>query len=317
MTGSIGTGRSLTGKKINKAGINPRPADDLDIARMNTASEALEYGNPSIAIAAVTRLQKDLRKGLLLDAGAARYLVDLYYQLQNYRIRAASQGRDQKKAGEPNAITGWAFDQFELMEKEIAKVLGDYAKTSKLGRWALSIHGIGPVIAAGLLAHIDISRCNYASSIVRFGGLDPTLVWEKKTKRPFNADLKVLLWKCGQSFMIQGAKETNFYGNIYRQRKALEVERNEKGLFAEQAKEKLEKYKIGKDTDAYAYYSSGKLPPAHIDARARRYAVKIFAHHFFEVGYFYLNNEKAPDPWIIAHGGHKDKIHPPNFSYPV
>ena len=59
---------------------------------------------------------------------------------------------------------------------------------------------------------------------------------------------------------------------------------------------KLEKYKIGKTTDAYKAYSVGKLPPAHIHARAKRYAVKMFISHLHEIWYEVELGKPAPVP---------------------
>ena len=54
-------------------------------------------------------------------------------------------------------------------------------------RWARSIYGIWPVLAAGLLAHIDIEQAPTVGHIWSFAGLDPTKKWQPKTTRPWNA----------------------------------------------------------------------------------------------------------------------------------
>jgi hypothetical protein len=82
-------------------------------------------------------------------------------------------------------------------------------------------------------------------------------------------------------------------------------------LYAEQAKAVLEKKKIGKTTDAYAAYSIGKLPPAHIHARAKRYAVKLFLAHLHEVWYTKHFGEAPPKPYPIAILGHAHYLAPP------
>ena len=55
--------------------------------------------------------------------------------------------------------------------------------------------------------------------------------------------------------------------------------RNDHGDYAERAALILTQKKFDKKTDAYKAYSSGNLPPAHIHAMARRYAVKLFLSH--------------------------------------
>ena len=93
----------------------------------------------------------------------------------------------------------------------------------------LSITGIGPVIAAGMIANIDIKKCQTAGAIWKFAGLDPTVEWKKGQKRPWNADLKTLCWKLGQSFLKVQSNSNAFYSRLYLERKEYETEKNEKG----------------------------------------------------------------------------------------
>ena len=62
--------------------------------------------------------------------------------------------------------------------------------------------------------------------------------------------------------------------------------------------------KIGKDTDAYAAYSQGRLPPAHIHARAKRYAIKLFLAHLHHKMYMEHYGKEPPLPYAIAHLDH-------------
>jgi hypothetical protein len=194
------------------------------------------------------------------------------------------------------------------VEAIIKKVLAYYIKDNgrKVDHWAIGITGIGPVITAGLMAHIDFERAKTAGHIWSFAGLNPKQVWEKGQKRPFNAELKTLCWKIGESFVKVSNNNNDIYGKMYSARKAYEQELNEKNHFAEQAADKLKKFNISKKTDAFKAYSIGKLPPGHIHARAKRYAVKMFLSHYFEVGYEEFYNEPAPKPYVIEHLGHVD-----------
>ncbi len=262
----------------------------------------------------IIRLTRDLKKAAIdLTPEQARYLVDLYYLLQDYRIRAAGQQRAMNESGEPHQLINWAFGNFDVLEKDIAKALDRYSDGQVPGRWARSIVGIGPVISAGLLAHIDIEQAPTVGHIWRFAGLDPTVTWEKKTKRPWNARLKVLCWKIGQSFVKVSNNERDVYGHIWRERKEQEIKRNEAGSFADQAAAALASKKIGKDTDAYKCYSAGKLPPAHVEARAERYAVKLFLAHLHHVWYEHHYGQAPPKPYILTQPGHAHYIKPPNW----
>ena len=261
-------------------------------------------------LASVERLKKDIRQAAAtLSDTEARFLVDAYYQMQDDRIRAAAQVRSMDN--EPHAVLSWLGEQSSMLETQVKGALDVYSANHPIGKRIRSVHGVGPVIAAGLLAHIDITRADTAGSIWRFAGLDPTSEWKKGTKRPHNAALKTLCWKLGESFVKVSGKEDAVYGKLYKERKAEESAKNERGEFADQAKQKLEKFKIGKTTDAYKAYSVGKLPPGHIHARAKRYAVKMFLSHLHEAWYEHHHGKAAPAPYVFAHAGHVHKMEVP------
>lgn len=261
----------------------------------------------------ITRLNRDLRASVKeLSLREVRYIVDLYYQVQDYRIQAAGQVRAAKDGAEPHALSLWAFEQFETIEKNIRSALDLFARAHLPGQWALSIHGIGPVIAAGLLAHIDITKAPTVGHIWRFAGLDPTVKWNKGERRPWNGKLKVLCWKVGQSFMKLRTYENDIYGKVYEERKALELERNAAGQFAPLAAQALTERKIV-DKDLKACYESGKLPPGRIEMRAERYATKLFLSHLHHVMYEAHFKTPPPKPYIIEHGGHTHFIAPPHW----
>lgn len=259
----------------------------------------------------VARLSRDLvAAAKTLSDDEARFLVDAYYTMQENRIRGAAQERELTESGEPHSVLQWLTAQDAILEQQIKRALNSYAESKPVGQWSLSIYGIGPVISAGLLAHIDITRAPTVGHVWSFAGLDPTKTWEKKTKRPWNASLKTLCWKVGQSFMKFSNHEECRYGRIYRERKAIEVERNEAGQFAEQAALALTRKRYGVETGARKAYEAGRLPPAHIDARARRYAVKLFLAHWHEVAFVAHYGEKPPLPYPISHLGHAHVINP-------
>src|SRR5215831_9373932 len=115
--------------------------------------------NISEKLESIKRLTRDLvDAAAILSPHEARYLVDTYYQLQDYRKAAGNQTRALNAAGEPIALISWLWDQMEMLEKQIARPLDRWSGSQPLGQWARSVHGIGPVIGAGLLAHIDMAK---------------------------------------------------------------------------------------------------------------------------------------------------------------
>jgi hypothetical protein len=328
----------------------------------------------------VNRLTRDLRRGAAtLGDNESRFLVDAYYQLQENRKRAAGQERALAKSGEPHEIITWLRTQNAVLESQIKAALDIYTQNHMMGEWMRQVYGIGPVISAGLLAHIKIERCPTVGHIYSYAGIagpetdtelkraiykvayrepipegviphltleppyeatylypdghfhaffqvvvdseaahpaiiasNPQIIgvdrsiraysgnrpWKKGEKRPWNASFKTLCWKAGHSFMMFSNDEECFYGQMYRRRKEREVNRNERGEFREVAAKR--KDTVDKKTDAYAAYSKGILPPAHVDAMARRYTVKIFLSHLHEEWYFRHWGKEAPAPYAIA-----------------
>ena len=241
-----------------------------------------------------------------------RYLVDLYYIYQEMRKRTGNQRLALGKAEEPCQVIDWLEIQSYKLEDRIRTILATWTQNAgPVAEWCLQQKGIGPVITAGLMSHIDITKAPTVGHIWRYAGLDPTSVWEPKKKRPWNARLKTLCWKIGESFVKVSGKEDAFYGKVYLERKAKETAANEALQYEEQAKAKLARYKFGKNTEAYRHYIAGKLPPAHIHARAKRYAVKLFLSHYHEVAYIDRYKESPPKPYPIGIGGHAHYIPAP------
>lgn len=293
------------------------------------------------------RLSRDLIVAASTMGDAeARYLVDAYYMTQENRKRTDNQTRS-FGAGEPHVLIAWLAEKNRTIEHQIARALDAYTMGHLMGSWMRDIVGIGPVLSAGLLAHIYMGEwciyckahdeagcitrqaepknkdkwephqftpansCPTVGHIWQFAGIagDGQKPWEKGKIRPFNGRLKVLCWKVGQSFMKLSGRPDCYYGQVYRNRKAYEIGNNEMGALSEQAARQLPHY--NKATEAYKWYAQGKLPPAHIDARARRYAVKLFLSHLHGEWHLRKFGIPAPLPYPIAFLQHTHFIPPP------
>jgi len=330
------------------------------------------------------RLSRDLVvASRSLGPDEARYLVDAYYQTQENRKRTDNQVRSM--GDDPGLLISWMAEKNWSLEQQIARSLKEYTSAHPMGDWMRNIRGIGHVLAAGFLAHIDMDHCPTVGHIWSFAGIagppqqlanrraafrvqfkkldmnDPpplfltneqwatpyypdgpnTYVymcqvgeqdapgvilnknilnvevmykntgqkpWVKGEIRPFNAQLKVLCWKTGQSFMKLSNRDDCYYGGVYRKRKEYEIANNEAGKLAEKAAEQLPHFK--QTTEAYKHYKEGRLPPAHIDARARRYAVKLFLSHLHHEWHVRLYGKEPPLPYPIAFLQHVHFIHP-------
>jgi hypothetical protein len=129
--------------------------------------------------------------------------------------------------------------------------------------------------------------------------------------RPWNSALKLASWKLGESFMKTSRLPNSHYGHLYLERKARYIEDNVKGRYAERAAEMLKK--LSQQNGILAgYYKKGQLAPGHLTEMSKRYAVKMFISHLFEVWYEKHHGRPAPQPYILAYsnGEHTQKIEP-------
>jgi hypothetical protein len=267
----------------------------------------VEFATPEV----VKRLDKDLvRKSGTLDRRQAGALVDYYYRIQEHRIALGNQVSSILHEEDDSILIEYYYGQIHTVEKSILPALEAYAQAHEVGRWSMSQMGIGPVLAAGLLAHIDITKAPTVGHIWRYAGLDPTSKWNKGEKRPWNAELKTICWKAGQSFIKVSGKDDAFYGKLYVQDKERRMAKNEAGDYAELAAQTLREKNI-RDKDLKATLESGKLPQGRIVAQAARYATKLFLAHWHEVAYRDHFKTEPPKPYIIEHGGHVHYIAPP------
>lgn len=337
----------------------------------------------TVELAIPEGLTKDLKKEIksIENVGKQeiRFLVDSFYQIQHRRIMLQSQINSIRRSTDDTinsyaVILDWQLKAQMVQEKGIKDALEIICRNNEVGRWLLKIKGIGPTLAAGLLAYFDVTGIEYATHFMSYAGLNdnnrPWLGAEKAkkivnevlghskeitdehleelsirtkwkygylnksctkidkkgnvkrskqdlinaiAKIPYNKNLKILMYKVAQQFVKISYNPDSLYGRLYKERKILEMQLNEQGHYADQAKKILETKNIGKDTDAYKAYSQGKLPKAHIQRRAERWATKIFISHLFEEMYR-VANDKAPESYYILvygeEGSHRDYIEP-------
>jgi hypothetical protein len=237
------------------------------------------------------------------------FKVQDYYAIQDIRIRAENRlrlieyaiGTDEKKKpdnwekvvdmkidqGYLDSYNEKTFKRVRDTEKEISKMIAeDLLEYNIFNKWLSKVKGIGPVLAGGLISIIhDITLFSTVSKLTKYAGLhtdeEGKAVRRKKGVQVcWNPRFKVLLWKCGESFV----KSKGQYQKVYKH--------------------------FRKFYDA-KYPNESK---AHRYSMAKRKTVTIFLSNLFEAWYKVEN--KMPDgctttkPWIIAKGGHKDYIDP-------
>ena len=79
-----------------------------------------------------------------------------------------------------NDVLKFLENSQNISERNIQKILDKVTDTTAAGRWAKSIIGIGPVIAAGLTAYIDITKAQTVGAVWSFAGVDPRIAWHEQ-----------------------------------------------------------------------------------------------------------------------------------------
>jgi hypothetical protein len=209
--------------------------------------------------------------------------VELFYDCQRLRIQHANKERTEGVG----PLKSWFAFWLRLGESVIASKLDQWVRSTSSpqeAKWAYSQVGIGSIIAAGLAAHIDPEKARTPSSIWKFAGLAPGSDRRVKgQKLPYNSRLKVLCWKLGESFVKVSGKEGATYGHWYADFKAQEIKRNEQGFYKEAAVKELANKKFRDDTATLKRLKGGMLSDAHLHARAKRRAVKLFLSHYYVI----------------------------------
>ena len=118
--------------------------------------------------------------GSFSNASSARTLVDLYYTMQEVRKRLANQATAKTRgvdSGEVNVVD-FMLTQSTQLEDNAALFLESYVNSHPMWPWFSACHGIGPILAAGLVAHLgsrDLPPT--VGHWWRYAGLDPTQDW--------------------------------------------------------------------------------------------------------------------------------------------
>jgi hypothetical protein len=121
------------------------------------------------------KIDKKVARGLGRDE--VRYLVGMYYDLQEMRKSTANQDRALDERAEPSVLATAYAGHFAAMESKTQALLREWCLSDPLSRWAIKAKGLGPVIVAGLASHIDLSRASSPSALHRFAGYDPSQEW--------------------------------------------------------------------------------------------------------------------------------------------
>lgn len=286
--------------------------------KTNTTTETIE----ALLAANITnmKLSKKDFKNVDIDIenlSEIKSMVSFYYMLQGDRIRVSNQNSALERSQTNNVFLKFFKDQMKTTEENLAIFLDVWTNRHPVAKWLKSHTGIGPVIAAGLVARFDPTKTQTAGGFWAYAGmaegLDKRSVKKKGVTCEHCPEAKVLAWKAASSFKMQCTRKNAYYGEMYLDKKAQYTIKNENGGFKANAEYELSIKNIGVDTEAYKAYSNGKLSAGHIDAMAMRYVAKMLMSHMFDVMYMYEYGVMPPHPFTIHVLNHAHIMAPKNL----
>lgn len=266
-----------------------------------------------------------------LSVGEVRHLMDIFTQTQKRRVALQLYAN----AKGPTPVVLDMIERLQSLEKVAVRYANRALRGDPTYEWLRGIKGVGPTLAALVMAYVHPSKFPSPAAMWAYLGLSPN---KGRDTGDWNYDRrgKTIAFKLAISqIMVEGD-----YRPWYDKRKAYEWEKNFRGENAKVALARAKEY--GKDTEAYLWasgaldpakvrefladpkpFTPGRLgglmaepgkgvpmiPPAHVEARARRWLAKLMLDHLWQVHYYYTTGQVWV-PYVIAHKGHVDRIDP-------
>ena len=189
-----------------------------------------------------------------------RILVESFYDMQKLRISMSNRVFAYTKAGLIEYINPeTALSKLKEAEKELEKEIKEVVTKHPLwDAWFKDIKGIGPIMAAGVIAwRDDVAKADTVSAFWKFHGMAPSQTIRKRgEKLDYSPKAKTHVFKCGMQLL----KAKSHYADIY-------YETKEKYAAREDIKQKHE------SGDAKGGMKSYKL---HIHSMSLRKMIKRF-----------------------------------------
>jgi len=260
------------------------------------------------------------KESALVKFVEAKRLIDIYYDIQDVRIRTANRLRAM-----PQETVGIYPKSLIDLEKQLKSQADTLLQNEPIYVWMNKIKGIGPCLAGGLIASINIAfvpienldkvdeiQKEYSMKTKDKKFLVPTVrgiqafdrisnLWSycgqsvvdghaPKRKRGekinWSTKLRVLCWKLGESFVKTG----DFYREIYEKFREVEDQRD---YICNACKKKYPKAK--------------QCSKGHRYARAKRKTVKLFLSHLW-LKWRTLEGLPVSEPYIIGKDVHSNFI---------
>lgn len=221
-----------------------------------------------------------------------RALVDFRTQIQkqriaiNNRLDALARETDNAEASTSALWERW-FDELKDIEGRIDYDIQDNTDDHPIIALMCEVKGVGKLLAAQAVAHIDIERAPHVSSLWRYAGYGVNADGErdrlqKGQKAPYNKGLKTICWKIATSFM----RANSPYREIY-----------------DKAKERYERERPD-------------WTKLHIHNAATRKMIKIWLQHLW-ITWRVLEGLPVTMPYVFDDARHTHYIRPEQMGWPV
>lgn len=222
-----------------------------------------------------------LSKKYPYDQTIIRELISVYHDMENISEKYKNRSKSISKLDSPNDLLKLYREQIRNNKYSLAYIFKNYANNSISGRWTLSQYGVKPVHAATMLAYIDITKSPTVNSLWRYAGLDPN--YNKNNN--WNNELKFMSNKLREIFQSLQDSPASIYGQLYSVDLERRISKNDLKEYSEKAEQILETKNVDKNSVEYDALTEGYLSLNHIEAQAKRFAVKIFLSHYHAVAY--------------------------------
>jgi len=156
------------------------------------------FDQPPPILTPIVKISRDMLKAMRADdsqtlpsagiaghsnASEARLLIDLYYGIQDYRKALTNQRRAIDQGADPGLshdALDFLIPQIEAIENNARLWLETYIHGHVMWPWFAAVPGIGPILAAGLAAHLGTRPVPATvGHWHRYAGLDPSQRWLK------------------------------------------------------------------------------------------------------------------------------------------
>ena len=221
-----------------------------------------------------------------------RALVDFRTQIQKQRIAISNRidalAREVDNAEQTtSALWERWHDELRGIEMRIDYDIQDNTDDHPIIALMCEVKGVGKLLAAQVVAHVDISRAPHVSSLWRYAGYGVNSDGErdrlqKGIKAPYNKGLKTICWKIATSFM----RSNSPYRAIY-----------------DKAKERYERERP-------------EWTKLHIHNAATRKMTKIWLQHLW-LTWRELEGLPVNDPYVFGNPAHTHYITPEQMGWPV